>query len=256
MNLFHSFILAIVEGFTEFLPISSTGHMVLVSHFLNIEENTTLSTFEIVVQVGAITAVVVLYFKKLFEIKIIKKLIIAFIPTGIVGLIIFPHIKVWLQNPLLVAFTMTIGGIFIIIVENWYKEKQDMGQIHETKEITYKEALLLGIYQSIAVIPGISRSGAMIIGGLTLKLPRKTLTEFTFLLAVPTMIIATLYTIYKKHSELTFTDITPILFGTIISFIVALVVIKYFLEYIRTHSFKIFGWYRIFIGIILIFILW
>lgn len=256
MTLFHSLILGIVEGFTEFLPISSTGHMVIVSYFLKIPENAILSTFEIIVQVGAISAVVVLYFKKLFEIENIKKLIVAFIPTGIIGITVFPHIKAWLQNPLLVAFTMTLGGIFILIIENWYEKKENKGEIVQTENINYKQAFLLGIYQAIAVIPGVSRSGAMIIGGLTMKLSRKVLTEFSFLLAVPTMVIATLYTIYKKHSELTFTDITPILFGTFISFVIAIIVIKYFLNYIRSHSFKVFGHYRIIIGVILLIILW
>jgi undecaprenyl-diphosphatase len=255
MTLFHSLILGIIEGFTEFLPISSTGHMVLVSHFLEMPDSPALATFEIVSQVGAIAAVIVLYFKKLFEIRMIKKLIIAFIPTGVIGLLIFPHIKAWLQNPLLVAFTMTLGGICILLVENWYTKKQDNEDILETNKVTYTQAFMLGIYQAIAVIPGVSRSGAMIIGGLTMKLPRKVLTEFTFLLAVPTMVIATLYTIYKKHSELSFTDITPIAFGTLISFVIALFVIKYFLNYIRSHSFKVFGWYRIVVGIILLIIL-
>lgn len=256
MTLLHSLILGIVEGLTEFLPISSTGHMILASHFLKLEENTTLATFEIVVQVGAITAVIFLYFKKLFDIGMIKKLIVAFIPTGIIGLAVFPHIKAWLQNPLLVAFTMTLGGMCILLVENWYAKKQDNEDILETNKVTYTQACMLGIYQAVAVIPGISRSGAMIIGGLTMKLPRKVVTEFTFLLAVPTMVIATLYTIYKKHSELSFTDITPIAFGTLISFIIALFVIKYFLNYIRSHSFKIFGYYRIIVGVILLLILW
>lgn len=256
MTLFHSLILGIIEGLTEFLPISSTGHMVLVSYFLKVPDSPTLATFEIVVQLGAIAAVVVLYFKKLFEVKMIKKLIVAFIPTGIIGLLVFPHIKAWLQNPLLVAFTMTLGGICILLVENFYAKKVAHHEIIETTTVTYKQAFMLGIYQAIAVIPGVSRSGAMIIGGLTMKLPRKMLTEFTFLLAVPTMVIATLYTILKKRHELFFTDITPIAFGTIISFTVALIVIKYFLTYIRSHSFKIFGWYRIILGVVLLFILW
>lgn len=255
MTLFHSLILGIVEGLTEFLPISSTGHMVLVSHFLKMPEGATLATFEVVSQVGAIGAVVVLYFKKLFEVKIIKKLIIAFIPTGIIGVLVYPYLKAWLQNPLLVAYTLTIGGICIIIVENIYEKRISQGEVPETHSISYKQALLLGLYQAIAIIPGVSRSGAMIIGGLTMRLSRKLLTEFTFLLAVPTMAIATVYTIYKKHSELAVESITPLLFGTFVSFIVALIVIQYFLAYIRSHSFKIFGWYRIVLGIILIGIL-
>lgn len=256
MTLLHSFILGIVEGFTEFLPISSTGHMILVSHFLKMPESATLATFEVVSQVGAITAVLVLYFKKLFEIKMIQKLIVAFIPTGIVGFTIYPHLKEWLQNPLLVAFTMTLGGVCILLVESFYEKRIERGEVVEISSITYKQALLLGVYQAIAVIPGVSRSGAMIIGGLTMRLSRKLLTEFTFLLAVPTMVIATLYTLYKKHSELALDSISPLLFGTVISFGIALIVIRYFLGYIRSHSFKIFGWYRIILGIILIGILW
>lgn len=255
MTLIQSIILGIVEGLTEFLPISSTGHMVLVSHFLNIDTSATLGTFEVVVQVGAIGAVVLLYFKKLLQMNLVKKLIVAFIPTGIVGILIYPFIKIWLQNPILVAVMLVIGGICILLVEKWYEKKYENGEVEIVHDLTYKQALLLGVYQALAVVPGVSRSGAMIIGGLTMKLPRKLLTEFTFLLAVPTMILATLYTIYKKHSELAFDSITPILLGTVVAFIVALFVIKYFLAYIRSHSFKIFGWYRIIIGVILLVIL-
>lgn len=255
MTIFHSLILGIIEGLTEFLPISSTGHMVLVSHFMDMPKNAALTTFEIVVQLGAISAVIFVYIKKLFELEMIKKLIIAFIPTGLIGLLVFPHIKSWLQSPLLVAFTMTLGGICILLVEHWYEKKQKSEKINEDTKLTYKDAFLLGVYQALAVVPGVSRSGAMIIGGLTMKLPRKVVTEFTFLLAVPTLVMATLYTIYKKRSELVFDDITPIVFGSLVSFAIALLVIKYFLQYIRSHSFKIFGWYRIVLGVILLIIL-
>jgi undecaprenyl-diphosphatase len=255
MTLIHSIILGIVEGLTEFLPISSTGHMVLVSHFLKVENAATLATFEVVVQVGAIGAVILLFFKKLLQLNLAKKLAVAFIPTGIVGVIVYPFIKSWLQNPILVAVMLVIGGICILLVERWYEKKLDDGDVEIVHDLTYRQALLLGVYQALAVVPGVSRSGAMIIGGLTMKLPRKLLTEFTFLLAVPTMILATLYTIYKKHSELSFGSVVPILLGTIVSFVVALFVIKYFLAYIRSHSFKVFGWYRIIIGIILLVVL-
>lgn len=254
MSLIHACILAIVEGLTEFLPISSTGHMVLMSHFLEMEENATLSTFEIVVQLGAILAVVALYIKKLLKYEMIKKLVVGFIPTGAIGFAIFPHIKQFLQNPLLVVVSMILGGICILLIESWYSKQ--LIEDHQTIEkLTYKQALFLGLYQAIAMIPGISRSGAMIVGGLTMRLPRKLLTEFTFLLAIPTMLAASLYTLYKKHTELSFSDITPIALGTGIAFIVALIVIQYFLEFIRSHSFKVFGWYRIGIGIILLYIL-
>lgn len=254
MTLFDSLILGLVEGLTEFLPISSTGHMVLVSHFLKMPEGATLATFEVVSQVGAIGAVIVLYFKKLFEMQVIKKLIIAFIPTGMVGLLVYPYLKGWLQSPLLVAFSLTIGGCLILLVEHLYGNKKGVNDSHSTP-LSYRQAFLLGIYQAIAVIPGVSRSGAMIIGGLTMNLSRKVLTEFTFLLAVPTMIIATAYTLYKRHGDLAIESISPLVFGTMVSFIVALIVIRYFLEYIQSHSFKIFGWYRIIVGLFLLFIL-
>jgi undecaprenyl-diphosphatase len=252
MTLFDAFILGIVEGLAEFLPISSTGHMVLVSHFLEIPHSVTLTTFEIVIQLGAISAVVIYYFKHLFELGMIKKLIVGFLPTGIIGFFIFPYVKIWLQNPLLVAYSLLLGGILILLVERWYAK-----QSHDThkKELSYKDIFLLGLFQALAMIPGVSRSGAMIIGGLGMKLNRAILAEFTFLLAVPTLIIATLYTLYKKHSELNFDALLPIGIGFITSFIVALIVIRFFLSYIKSHSFTPFGWYRIIAGSILLLIL-
>lgn len=256
MTLFQSIILGIVEGFTEFLPISSTGHMILVSTFMKIPESVTLTTFEIVVQLGAILAVVVSYYKKLFNIEIIKKLIVAFIPTGIAGAIIFPYIKHLLSSPMLVAVTLTLGGIVILLVEKQYAKHANEGRVSDLSEISYKNALILGCCQAVAIIPGVSRSGAVIVGGLMKNLSRKMLVEFSFLLAVPTMIVATLYTIVKKHSELGIDSISPIIVGTIISFVVAFTVIRVALSYIRKHSFEIFGWYRIVIGTILLVALW
>lgn len=255
MTTLHAFILGIVEGFTEFLPISSTGHMVLVSYFLHIADSATLMTFEIVVQLGAILAVVVLYYKKLFQMDTIKKLIVAFIPTGIVGIVIYPQIKYLLGSPVLIAIMLIIGGIIILIVERKYEKDTEEGKIIEISTISYKNAIILGMFQTLAIIPGVSRSGAMIIGGLLRRLSRKLLVEFTFLLAVPTMTIATLFTIYKKYDELTVDSIAPILIGSIVAFIVAIGVIKFVLQYVRKHSFIIFGWYRIIFGIILLFVL-
>lgn len=255
MTTLHAIILGIIEGLTEFLPISSTGHMILVSHFLHIVDSATLATFEIVVQLGAILAVVVLYYKKLFQLEMIKKLSVAFIPTGIVGLLVYPYIKHLLTNQILVAEMLVLGGVIILLVEKKYEKDTEEGKVIEISNISYKNAFILGLFQTLAIIPGVSRSGAMIIGGLWRRLSRKLLVEFTFLLAVPTMTVATLYTIIKKHKELTLDSVSPIIIGTVISFVVALVVIKFALEYIRRHSFKIFGWYRIIIGIILLVIL-
>jgi undecaprenyl-diphosphatase len=258
MTSLHAIILGIVEGLTEFLPISSTGHMILVSHFMNIPDSATLATFEIVVQLGAILAVVTLYYKKLFQVEMIKKLFVAFLPTGIVGVVVYPYIKYLLTGPhssVIVASMLILGGIVILFVERKYEKDTEDGKVIEISSISYKNAFILGLCQTLAIIPGVSRSGAMIIGGLLQRLSRKLLVEFTFLLAVPTMTVATLYTLLKKHKELSLDSISPIIIGTIISFAVALLVIRFMLSYVRKHSFNIFGWYRIIVGIILIIIL-
>jgi undecaprenyl-diphosphatase len=258
MTTLHAIILGIIEGFTEFLPISSTGHMILASHFLHIVDSATLTTYEIVVQLGAILAVVVLYYKKLFQVEMIKKLIVAFIPTGIVGIVVYPYIKYLLTgsySSIIVASMLIVGGIVILLVEKSYTKEMEDGNVTEISSLSYKNALILGLFQTLAIIPGVSRSGAMIVGGLMRKLSRKVLVEFTFLLAVPTMTVATLYTLLKKHKELSLDSVSPIIIGTVISFVVALFVIKFALTYIRKHSFSIFGWYRIIVGVILLIIL-
>jgi undecaprenyl-diphosphatase len=259
MTTFQSIILGVVEGLTEFLPVSSTGHMILVSHFLRIIDSVTLTTFEIVVQCGAILAVVVSYHKKLFNIETIKKLTVAFIPTGLAGVIIFPYIKHLLGNQKLVALMLLIGGIIILLVERRHAHHQKehaKKDILDIADISYKQALSLGTFQALAIIPGVSRSGAVIVGGLLQNISRKALVEFTFLLAVPTMFVATLYTILKKHNELSLDSVSPIIIGTIVSFAVSFLVIRLALSYIRKHSFAVFGWYRIIIGIILLIVLW
>lgn len=256
MTIFQSIVLGCVEGLTEFLPISSTGHMILTSYFLRVVDSATLVTFEIVVQLGAILAVVASYYKKLLNIDILKKIIIAFIPTGIAGVIIYPYIKYLLGSPKLVAAMLVIGGIIIILVERKYKKNVPTVESNNILDITYKQAIILGCFQALAIIPGTSRSGAVIVGGLLQKMSRKVLVEFSFLLAVPTMFVATAYTLLKKHNELSLESVAPILTGTIVSFIVAFGVIRFALAYIRKHSFEVFGWYRIVIGIILLIVLW
>lgn len=255
MTISQSIILGIIEGLTEFLPISSTGHMIIVSHFLHIAESITLTTFQIVVQLGAILAVVVTYYKKLFKVNMIKKLIVAFIPTGVAGVIIFPYIKHLLENEKLVGIMLLLGGIVIIAIEKIYTKNKNDDSL-DVSHISYKQALLLGLFQALAIVPGVSRSGAVIVGGLLQKISRKALIEFTFLLAVPTMTVATLYTILKKHNELSLDSVSPIVTGTVVSFIVALMVIRFALAYIRKRSFAIFGWYRIVVGIIILLVLW
>ena len=253
MTIIQSFILGIVEGLTEFLPVSSTGHLIITHNLLQIVDSPFVKSFEISIQLGAILAVFILYFKKIFQIENIKKLIIGFIPTGIAGLFLYKHIKQLLESEITVAITLLIGGIIILFVEKWYSKKVESKEVNENKEITLKQAFILGCYQVLAMIPGTSRSGAMIVGGLLMKIDRKIITEFTFLLAVPTMFAATFYTIYKDMSVITNIDnLSTLSVGFVTSFVVAMIVIKYFLAYIRKHSFNIFGWYRIIVGIILI----
>lgn len=255
MSTLDAIILGIIEGITEFLPISSTGHMILVAHFLDIPSSVTRDTFTIIVQFGAILAVVVSFYKKLLDPQMMSKLLIGFIPTGIVGLIIFPYIKHLLQSSILVAIMLIIGGVIILLVERRYTRMKLDTKHTEITTISYKHAFILGLFQTLAIIPGVSRSGAMIVGGLLQGLQRKALIEFTFLLAVPTMTVAALYTLLKKHKELSLDSVSPIIIGTVIAFIVSHLVIRLALAYIRNHSFRIFGWYRIIAGIVLLIIL-
>lgn len=254
MNFIHTVILGIVEGITEFLPISSTAHIDIVRVFLSIPPSDFIKSFEIIIQLGAILAVVVLYTKKVFSSwKYIKNIIIAFIPTGIIGFILYKLIKSFLLGNIWVeALALLIGGIIIIIFENYQsKRDQTMDEVN-IENLTFKQLIILGVAQALAVIPGVSRSGAVIISGRALMLSRSLITEFSFLLAVPTMLSATLYDIYKSGFAFSGNQWGTILLGFVVSFIVAFVVIKWLIEYIKNHSFKIFGWYRIVLGILLL----
>lgn len=264
MNIIHSIILGIVEGVTEFLPISSTGHLILTSHILKIPSTEALKSFQIIIQLGAILAVVVLYIKEFFNIEIIKKLIIAFIPTGIIGLTLYKIVKEYLlDNVLVVMITLFLGGIVMILIEKKYirrhkynppefdkKLSLEKGNNLNIKEITYKKALFLGLWQTVAMIPGVSRSGATIIGGLLMNLKRESIVKFSFLLAVPTMLAATILDLYKSYSLFSSADILNIGIGFVVSFIFALIFIKWLLSYIQKHNFISFGWYRIIVALV------
>jgi undecaprenyl-diphosphatase len=251
MNALQALYLGIIEGLTEFLPVSSTGHLILVSHFLKIPQTDFLVAFEIAIQFGAILAVVYMYWKRLFTVQMIKRLTVGFIPTGIAGFLVYPYIKSLLTSPLIVGVTLFLGGIIILFVEHLYYSWKEEGVLTLRHEVSMKQAFLLGLYQVIAIIPGVSRSGSVIIGGMLMKLDRKVLTEFTFLLAVPTMAAATLYSFYK-HMDVVLQsgNVSALLIGTLSSFVVATFVIKLFLDYIRQHTFVAFGFYRIILGII------
>jgi undecaprenyl-diphosphatase len=254
MNFIHTVILGIVEGITEYLPISSTAHIDIVRSILSIPTTDFIKSFEIIIQLGAILAVVVLYAKKVLSSwKYIKNIIIAFIPTGIIGFILYKLIKTYLiGNIWLEAIALLIGGIIIIIFENYQSKRDQTNDEVNVENLTIKQLITLGVAQALAVIPGVSRSGAVIVSGRALKLSRSLITEFSFLLAIPTMLSASAYDIYKSGISFTSSEWGTILIGFIVSFVVAIIVVKWLIEYVKNHTFKIFGWYRIALGVLLI----
>jgi undecaprenyl-diphosphatase len=247
--------MGIVEGLTEFLPISSTAHLIFTSEILRIPSSEFLKTFEISIQLGAILSVVILYWKRVWNnLNIIWKLAAAFIPTSIIGLIFYKIVKNYLMESfLIIAISLILGGIIIILFENWYINKQknesDNNDDLDLNSISYKKAFILGVVQALAIIPGVSRAGATILGGLAQGIKRKTIVEFSFLLAIPTMLAATALDIYKNPSVFSGDQLTIWLFGFISSFITAIIGVKFLIKYVQKNNFKAFGWYRIFLGL-------
>ena len=249
MNIIQSIILSIIEGLTEFLPISSTGHMILASSIMNIPEDAFVKTFEISIQIGAIMAIVLLYAKRFLQgISIYLKLAIAFIPTGIIGFLAYPYIKTYLFNPIIVSISLVLGGIVLILID-----KKVVGQESKTAElenISYKNAFFIGLFQSISMIPGVSRAAATIVGGIFNGLDKKQAIEFSFLLAVPTMFAATGYDLYKTTIGFSGHEIFLLSLGLVVAFITAWIAVKVFVRIVQNYGFKYFGYYRIIIGII------
>ncbi len=254
MEIWHSIVLGIVEGITEFLPISSTGHLILVSELLKIEQTVFTKSFEIIIQLGAISSVIFLYWKTIFKIETIKKVSSAFIPTAIIGFVLYDFIKGYLiGNPSVVIWALAIGGLFLIIFEKYHfkkdKEDEDGGMP------SYKNAILIGLFQALAVVPGVSRSASTIVGGLFLGLKRKTIVEFSFLLAVPTMIAASGFDLLQSYKEFEISQFSVLAAGFVVSFFVAMFSIKFLLKFIQKRSFIAFGIYRILIALIFFFVL-
>lgn len=245
MDTLQAVVLAIIEGLTEFLPVSSTGHMIIASSFFGIAHEDFTKLFTIVIQLGTILSVVVLYFRRFFQtIDFYYKLFIAFLPAVVLGLLFNDVIDSLLENPVTVAISLVIGGFVLIKVDDWFGDG-------EQTEISYLTALKVGFFQCLAMIPGVSRSAASIVGGMTQKLSRKTAAEFSFFLAVPTMLGATVkksYDYYKAGFELTSEQVNYLIIGNVVGFIVALMAIKFFISYLSKHGFKIFGYYRIIAG--------
>jgi undecaprenyl-diphosphatase len=254
MTWIQAIILAIVEGITEFLPISSTGHMIITSALMGIKADPFTKVFEVSIQFGAILSVVVIYFQRFFKsFDFYFKLFVAFIPTAILGLLLKKRIDLLMENVWVVATTLLLGGIFLLFVDKIFAKNEEEG----LEEIDYKTGFIIGVFQAISMIPGVSRSASTIIGGLTQKLTRKAAAEFSFFLAVPTMFAATAKSLYdEKDLILASTDKIPLLLlGNIIAFIVAIAAIKFFIGFLTKNGFKMFGYYRIVLGTILIVLL-
>ncbi len=244
MNAIHALIFGLVEGITEFLPISSTGHLILTAHLLGLSQTEFVKSFEIIIQLGAILAVLVLYGRSfLLNPEVLKRLVVAFIPTGILGLFFYKLIKRFLLGETVVLWSLFLGGIFLIFFERWYREeKSDADAI---AFISYPQAFLIGVFQSIAMIPGVSRAAATICGGLILGIKRKTIVEFSFLLAVPTMLAASILDLLKSGNVFSGAQFHSLLIGFIASFVTAVFSIQFLLRFIKTHRFSAFGFYRI-----------
>jgi undecaprenyl-diphosphatase len=250
MNFLDSLILGIVEGITEFLPISSTGHLILTAHFLGLKQTVFEKTFEIAIQLGAILSVVVIYRKELFEnLKLWKKLIAAFVPTGILGLLFHRYVES-LFRPEVVCGALVFWGIAFIVVELMHKEKES--SVKNPEDVSYLKAIAIGLFQSLAMVPGTSRSGVTIIGGLILGMSRPAATEFSFLLAVPTMFAATGFEVVKNLNCLNLSNLSTLTVGFITAFISAYAAVKWLLNYVKHHSFIPFGFYRIIAGVLFI----
>ena len=247
MTIWESVFLGVLQGITEFLPVSSTGHMILTEGIMGMKSDEFIQAFIVNIQFGAILSVVVLYWKRFFQsLDFYYKLFFAFLPAAFFGLLFSDFIDSLLESVYVVAVTLILGGIVLLFVDKWFN------QVADDQDITTKKAVTIGFFQVIAMIPGVSRSAATIIGGMSQKLSRTTAAEFSFFLAVPTMFAAAGYKLVKNYSVFTSDHISLLLFGNVVSFIVALIAIKSFITFLTKHGFKVFGYYRIAIGLLII----
>ncbi len=252
MTTFQAIILGIIEGLTEFLPISSTGHMIIGTAILGIQPDEFVKMFTVNIQFGAILSVVVLYWKRFFQsLDFYYKLIIAFIPAAIFGVLLDKQIDALLGSVEAVALALLLGGIILLFIDKIFSANENEPE----KEISYLSALKIGMFQVISMIPGVSRSGATIVGGLSQKLNRKQAAEFSFFLAVPTMAAATCYKLLKNYELIDSSNIKLLLIGNVVAFIVALIAIKAFIGILNKYGFRYFGIYRIIIGAVILILL-
>ena len=252
MNSIQAIIIAIVEGFTEFLPISSTGHMIIAERLLGIDLSQSFAkTYTVAIQLGAILSVVVLYWRKFFNFsrwQFYVKLIVAVIPALVLGFLLSDRIDALLESPLTVAIALLAGGVFLLFIDKIFNQHT----VAEEENISFGKAFVIGLWQCIAMIPGVSRSGASIAGGMQQKLTRKLAAEFSFYLAVPTMCAATGYKLLKEYKNIPGPRIKMLVLGNLVAFVVALLAIRFFIGYLQKHGFKLFGYYRIIVGAVLL----
>jgi Uncharacterized bacitracin resistance protein len=252
MSVFETIIIAIVEGLTEFLPVSSTGHMIIAQSLLGVESDEFVKAFTIIIQFGAILSVLVLYFKRFLQsLDFYWKLLIAFLPAAILGFLFSDKIDALLENVVVVAIMLVLGGIFMLFVDKLFAKTV------EDQTVGWKKALIIGLAQCVAMIPGVSRSMATIVGGMSQKLTRKNAAEFSFFLAVPTMFAASGYKLFKLimddgSRELLVQNIDKLIIGNIVAFAVAMLAIKFFIDFLTKYGFTAFGWYRIVAGVLIL----
>ncbi len=272
MDIFDTIVIAIVEGLTEFLPVSSTGHMIIAQNMLGVESTDFVKAFTFIIQFGAILSVLVLYWKRFFQLNkvavpkgasVLKKILhkydfywklfVAFVPAAVLGLLFSDAIDAMLERVEVVAVTLVLGGVFMLFCDKIFNKGS------ETTEFTEKRAFMVGLFQCISMIPGVSRSMATIVGGMAQKMTRKAAAEFSFFLAVPTMLGATVYKVYKLIKvggvELITDNMTTLIVGNVVAFVVALLAIKFFISFVTKYGFKAFGWYRIVVGAIILVLL-
>lgn len=257
MTPLQAFILGIIEGITEFLPISSTGHMVLASSLMGLAEDAFVKAFEVIIQFGAILTVLCLYWRRFLpQWGFYRKILVAFFPTAILGFLLKKQVDLWLESPALVAVALFVGGVILIAVDRKWADRSANGKT--TAQLTDPDCVKLGLFQSLAMVPGVSRSGATIVGGLFLGMSRREAAEFSFFLAVPTMAAATLYKAYKLFAggiQLGPDQWACLAIGFVTSFVVAALAIKFFISYLQRKGFAIFGWYRIVLGALILILL-
>ncbi|MFD1770021.1 undecaprenyl-diphosphate phosphatase [Sphingobacterium suaedae] len=255
MTYFQAIVLAIIEGLTEFLPVSSTGHMIIGTALMGMEPSPFVKLFTIVIQLGTILSVLVLYFKRFFKsLNFYYKLVVAAIPASILGLVLNDFIDSLLESPLMVGVMLVVGGIILLFVDRWFNKPQ----IDNSDKISYKQSFIIGLYQCLALIPGTSRSASTIVGAMTQNLTRKAAAEFSFFLAIPMMLGASVVKLFKFLKEghaFTGEEINLLLVGNLVGFVVAIIAIKSFINVLTKYGFKAFGWYRIVVGLVIIVLL-